>query len=554
LSKVLAALQRFGIGRLVALLGIGAGVAAALVAVTMNLGEPKALLYSNLDLKEAGTITQALDQANVKYEVKGDGSTILVPRDQVASTRLMLSTKGLPTAGSVGYEIFDNANALGQTDFVQQLNRQRALEGELARTIQGLDGVTSVRVHLVLPKRQLFEEEAEQPSASVNIHIGGREPGPEQVRAIQNLVSSAVPSLKPDRVTVVDQHAKTLSGGDQGLASEADSRKADVEQRISKQVKQLVEGVVGPGKARVNITADLQLSQVTVQQETYDPDGQVVRSESTTDENSKQNEPDGTGQVSASANIPGGGAPGATNASSASGKQESTTNYEISHTTRTEVQTPGEVKRLSVAVAVDGVTGAPGKDGKPGPYTPRSPQEMQQIEQLVRSAVGYNQGRGDQVTVVNVRFPSADDPDGVTTANPLMGFDKNDVMRAAELGVLAVVAVLMILFIIKPMLSSTGGGSGGGRGGGGLPMLPGQPVTRIQATADGQPMQLTVDPVTGQLALPGPGSGGGELDQKIDIARIEGQVKASSVKRVAEFVERHPEESVAILRSWLHET
>jgi flagellar M-ring protein FliF len=551
LSKVLEALQKFGIGRLVALLGIGAGVAAALVAVTMNLGEPKALLYANLDIKEAGSITQALDQASIKYEVKGDGSTIMVPRDQVASTRLMLSSKGLPTTGSVGYEIFDNANALGQTDFVQQLNRQRALEGELARTIQGLDGVTSVRVHLVLPKRQLFEEEAEQPSASVNIHVGGREPGPEQVRAIQNLVSGAVPNLKPDRVTVVDQHAKTLSGGDQGLASEADSRKADVEQRITKQVKQLVEGVVGPGKARVNVTADLQLSQVTLQQDTYDPDGQVVRSESTTDENSKQNEPDSNGQTSATSNIPGGAGPNSTSSSSASGRQESTTNYEISHTTRTEVQEPGQVKRLSVAVAVDGVT-AVGKDGKPGAYAPRSAQEMQQIEQLIRSAVGFNQDRGDQVTVVNVRFPSAEDPEGVTTANPLLGFDKNDVMRAAELGVLAVVAVLMIFFVVKPLLAPPGGGKAKRGAGEGLPMLPGQPITRIAAAADGQPLQLSMDPATGQLALPGPGTG--ELDHKIDIARIEGQVKASSVKRVAEFVERHPEESVAILRSWLHET
>jgi flagellar M-ring protein FliF len=549
LSKVLAALQKFGIGRLVALLGIGAGVAAALVAVTMNLGEPQALLYSNLDLKEAGSITQALEQAGVKYEVKGDGSTIMVGRDNVASTRLMLSSKGLPTTGSVGYEIFDNANALGQTDFVQQLNRQRALEGELARTIQGLDGVTSVRVHLVLPKRQLFEEEPEQPSASVNIHAGGREPSGEQVRAIQNLVAGAVPGLKPDRVTVVDQHAKTLSGGEQGMAAESDGRKAEVEQRIAKQVKTLVEGVVGPGKARVNVTADLQLAQVTVQQETFDPDGQVIRSESTTDENSRQNEPDASGQTSASANIP--GAPGESGSnSSASGRQESTTNYEISRTTRTEVQAPGEVKRLSVAVAVDGLT-APGKDGKPGAYTPRSAEEMQQIEQLVRSAVGFNQDRGDQITVANVRFPNAEDPDGVTAANPLMGFDKNDIMRSAELGVLAVVAALLIFFVVKPLLMAPGGGKGKARAGD-LPMLP--PVTRIATTPDGQQLQLTVDPTTGQLQLPGPISGGGELDQKIDIARIEGQVKASSVKRVAEFVERHPEESVAILRSWLHES
>ncbi|MBS0489749.1 MULTISPECIES: flagellar basal-body MS-ring/collar protein FliF [unclassified Phenylobacterium] len=547
MNNFVAALQRFGIGRLAAILGIGIGVAAALIALTMNLGEPKALLYSNLDLKEAGSITTALDQAGVKYEVKGDGSTIMVSRDQVASTRLMLSSKGLPTSGSVGYEIFDEANALGQTDFVQQLNRQRALEGELARTIQSLDGVTSARVHLVLPKRQLFEEEAEQPSAAVTIGVGGRAPSADQVQAIQNLVSSAVPNLKPGRVTVVDQHAKTLSAGEDGFGAQAaDGRRSDVEQRIAKTVTKLVEGVVGPGKARVNVTADLNLARVTVQQETFDPDGQVVRSETTNEETSRENQPDANGAVSASANIPGGvGANGEAMNQSASGRTESTTNYEISKTIRTEVQEPGDMKRLSVAVAVDGVTAA-GQDGKPGAYTPRSAEEMQRIEQLVRTAVGFNADRGDQVTVVNVRFPQADAEGGVETANPLMGFDKNDIMRAVELGILGLVAVLLIFFVVRPMLKPSKGGAG-------MPALAGgAPVTRLVTTADGQPLQIQVDPATGQpLALPGPGN---ELEQRIDIARIEGQVKASSVKRVSEFVETHPEESVSLLRSWLHET
>ena len=554
MNGFVAALQRFGLGRLAAMIGIGAGVAAALFAITMNLGEPQALLYSNLDLKEAGQITKALDGAGIKYEVKGDGSTIMVPRDKVASTRLLLSGKGLPTAGSVGYEIFDNTNAMGQTDFVQQLNRQRALEGELARTVQGLDGITSVRVHLVLPKRELFEEEAQQPSASVTIGVGGREPGPEQVRAIQNLVAGAVPNMKPDRVTVVDQHAKTLSGGEQGDAAAADGRKSEVEQRIARTVKSLVEGVVGQGKARVNVTADLDLSRVTLQEEKFDPDGQVIRSESTTEQNSKENAPDTSGGVSASSNIPGGNSNNQDgNSSSASGSTESTTNYEISKTTRTEVKDPGQVKRISVAVAVDGVT-AMDKGGKPGAYTPRSAAEMQRIEQLVRAAVGFDQARGDQVTVVNVQFPTDANAEGVTAANPLMGFDKNDIMRVAELGVLAIVAVLMMIFVVRPLLR---GGGGGGATVGGLPALSmaGAPsVTRIVTTPDGQPMQVQVpvDPSTGQpLALPGPGA---DLEQRIDIARIEGQVKASSVKRVAEFVDNHPEESVALLRTWLHDT
>jgi flagellar M-ring protein FliF len=544
LNQLVAALQRFGIGRLVAILGIGAGVAAALFAITMNLGQPKALLYSNLDLKEAGSITQALEQAGVKYEVKGDGSTILVPRDSVASTRLMLSGKGLPTAASVGYEIFDNSNALGQTDFVQQLNHQRALEGELARTIRGLDGVSAARVHLVLPKRQLFEEESEQPSAAVNVTIG-RQPTAEQVRAIQNLVAGAVPNLKSDRVTVVDQHAKTLSGGDTGSAEAADGRKSEVEQRIAKQVKGLVEGVVGEGKVRVNVTADVEMNRVTLSQETFDPDGQVVRSESTTAENAKQNEPEQqNGQVSITNNVPGANTTGNNN-SSASGREESTTNYEISKTTRTEVQEPGSVKRLSVAVAVDGVTAPAGKDGKPGEYQERDPDEMKRIDQLVKSAVGFNQQRGDQVTVMNVRFPTAENPEGTSATNPLMGFDKNDIMRIAELGVLALVAILMMLFIVRPLLKGAFSSGGGGMA---LPALAAAGVTQLATMSAGQQMQIE-GASGGQMALPGPA-----IDQKIDMARIEGQVNASSIKRVAEFVEKHPEESVSILRGWLHET
>lgn len=545
LNQFVAALQAFGIGRLAAILGIGAGVAAALMAVTMNFGQPKSLLYANLDMREAGSITEALDQARVKYEVKGDGSTIMVNRDEVASTRLLLSGKGLPSAGSVGYEIFDEANALGQTDFVQQLNRQRALEGELARTIRSLDGVTFARVHLVLPKRQLFEETAEEPSASITMGVGGRVPTPDQVRAVQNLVAGAVPRMTPDRVTVVDQNGKTLSTGGESFAGEmAEGRKNEVEQRIAKTVKALVESVVGPGKARVNVSAELDLARVTVQQETFDPEGQVVRSEQTVEENANENEPNANGAVTADANIPGGAAAGGGGGlASASGRTESTTNYEISKTIRTEVNEPGKVQRLSVAVVVDGVRPV-GEDGAPGEYAPRSEEEIARIEELVRTAVGFDEARGDKVTVVNMPFDTPTAAGGVEAGNPLTAFDKNDVMRAVELAILAIVALLIVFFVVRPLLKTAGGGAGGGG--------PGQTITRlVTTTADGQPIQIAVDPSTGQpLALPGPDA----LEQRIDIARIEGQVKASSVRRVADFVETHPDQSVAILRTWLHES
>jgi flagellar M-ring protein FliF len=551
-ESFLGSIRQFGVGRLAAMLGVGAGVVAVLVALVMFMGkEPNELLYSNLDLKEASEVTQALDQAGIKYETKGDGSTIMVPRDKVASARLMVAGKGLVSSGSIGYEIFDTNNALGQTDFVQQLNRQRALQGELERTIKAMQGVNSVRVHLVLPKRQLFEEDAEQPSAAVTIGVGSREPSSDMVRAIQNLVSSSVPNMKAEKVAVIDQHGKTLSApSDESLAGKmAQDRKSEVEARIAKTVKDMIEGVLGPGKARVNVTADLDLNRVTTQEERFDPDGQVIRSESTTEASSQENKNDDNTGVTAAANVPGGQANGFQQLGSRTGQNDSVTNYEISKSVKTTVQEPGTIKKLAVAVAIDGVSAPMGADGKPGAYTPRTAQEIQQIEELVKTAVGFDAERGDQVRVTNIKFPQPEDQ-GLEKQGLLAGFDKNDIMRAAELGVLAVVALLILLFAVRPFIKNLSAPA------------PGQialagptgaaPVTRLVTLADGTQQQVVVDQSGEPIALAAPPVS--DIDQRIDIAKIEGQVKASSIKRVSEFVEKHPDESVAILRNWLHES
>lgn len=530
------------------MLGVGAGVVAVLVALIMFMGrEPNELLYSNLDLKEASDVTQALSQAGIKFETKGDGSTILVPRDKVGSARLMIAGKGLVSSGSIGYEIFDGGNALGQTDFVQQLNRQRALQGELERTIKSMQGVNSVRVHLVLPKRQLFEEDSEQPSAAVTIAVGSREPSTDMVHAIQNLVSSAVPNMKAEKVAVIDQHGKTLSApSDESLAGkEAQDRKVEAEARIAKTVKDMIEGVLGPGKARVNVTAELDLNRVTTQEERFDPDGQVVRSESTNESNSQENKNEDNSGTTAAANVPGQGAGGFQQLGSRAGANESVTNYEISKSVKTTVQEPGTIKKVAVAVAIDGVTAPPGKDGKPGAYTPRSAQEIQQIEELVKTAVGFDAARGDQVKVTNIKFPQPEDQ-GLEKQGLLAGFDKNDIMRFAELGVLGIVAILILLFAVRPFIKNLSEPNVVAS----LPG-PGQPVTRMITLSDGTQQQVVVDEAGEPLAIAGPVS---DIDARIDIAKIEGQVKASSIKRVSEFVDKHPEESVAILRNWLHES
>ncbi len=543
MEQFIESLQKFGIGRLAAIIGVSAVVAAALIALTFNLGKsPQALLYSNLDLKEASSITQALDQAGIKYEAKGDGSTIFVSRDKVGSTRMLLAGKGLPSSGSVGYEIFDQTNALGQTDFVQNLNRQRALEGELARTIRSQDWVNFARVQLSMPKRELFEEAPQPPTAAVTIGVTGRTPNAEQVRALQNLVASAVPGLTPEKVTIVDQKGKLLGGGQDGdsLGAAGDERRTEVEESIRRKVRDLIEGVVGPGKVRVNVTADLDLSQVTVQEKKYDPDGQVVRSNQTSEENAQETDR-GDGQVTVANNIPGGTQtqPVTNGPTSTSSKRDATTNYEISSLDTTTVTAPGQIKRLSVAVAVDG-SQTVGQDGKLGPYVPRNAEEMRRIEDLVRSAVGYSEPRGDKVTVYNVKF-SRDDQD-IKASSFLSSFDKNDLMRAAELGILAIVAALVIFFVIRPMILP--------------PKAEEESVTEetalLEGPDDGFLEQLTYEEETlegiPQLFDPD------DLDRRINIARVEGQVKSSSIKRVVSFIEQHPDESVAILRSWLHES
>jgi len=540
-----AALQKFGIGRLAALLGVAAGVAAVLVAVMLRVGEaPDALLYSNLDLREASEITAALDQAAIKYSSKGDGSTIFVSRDEVGTARLLLAGKGLVTSGSVGYEIFDNQSVLGQTEFQQNLNEQRALQGELSRTIMSMRGITSARVHITMPRREMFQAAAADPTAAVVVGVGGRDLSADQVRAIRNVVASSVPNLKPDKVTVTDQSNRTLAAGseDTGFTSAtAEAAKATTEAQLQTRIKDIVEGVVGAGAARVQVTADIDHSRSTTQEQKFDPDGQVVRSTSTNGSQSQDTTGQADGGVTATNNIPGGQAPNTTPIGSTNSENTETTNYEISNTTTTTVKEPGEVKKLSVSVAVDGKY-TPPADGKGEPtYAPRTAEEVQQIKTLVAAAVGIDETRGDKIEVVNVRFnrePSA--APGADEGSSMFNFDKNDIMRGVELLVLLITGLLLIFFVVRPLLKTASGGAGAPAlaGANGMPVTP-LDTQLVGGVLPGQPQML---------------AGPSEMDQRLDIARIEGQVKASSIKKVADFVDTHPEESTAILRSWVHES
>jgi len=542
-----AAIQKFGIGRLAAVLGVSAGVAAVLVAIMLRVGQsPDALLYSNLDLREAAEISAALDTAGIKYSAKGDGSTIFVSRDDVGAARLMLAGQGLVTSGSVGYEIFDNQSVLGQTEFQQNLNEQRALQGELSRTIMSMRGISSARVHITMPRRELFQSAAIDPTAAVVVGLSGRDLTPDQIRAIRNVVASSVPNLKPDKVTVTDQANRTLAAGseDQGFTSAtAEQAKATTEAQMQARIKDIVEGVVGAGAARVQVTADIDHTRATIQEQKFDPDGQVVRSSSTNGSQSRDTTGVPLGGVTATNNIPGGEDPAQADNASTTAENTETTNYEISNTTTTTVREPGEVKRLSVSVAVDGKY-TPAADGKGAPaYAPRTAEEVEQIKALVAAAVGIDAERGDKIEVINVRFNR--DAEGVGNgaggeAEGLMSklaFDKNDIMRGIELAVLAITALLLIFFVLRPLLKSASDKPSKALAVAGVTPVEEQLVGGTLPAGEGAAL----------LAAPS------EVEQRIDIARIEGQVKASSIKKVADFVEAHPEESTAILRAWMNE-
>jgi len=539
-----AALQRFGIGRLTVVLGVAAGVAAVLVAVMLRIGQaPDALLYSNLDLREASEVTTALDGANIKYSSKGDGSTIFVSRDQVGEARMLVAGKGLVTSGSVGYEIFDNQSVLGQTEFQQSINEKRALEGELSRTIMSMRGINSARVMIALPRRELFQSDAADPTASIVVGVTGGQLSGAQVQAIRNVVASSVPNLKPEKVTLTDTSNRTLAAGSDSesfSAASAQDAQETTESRLQARIKDIVEGVVGVGGARVQVTADIDHSRSTTQELRYDPDGQVVRSTSTNGTESSDTTPQSDGGATATNNIPGGAAPAASTAGSRDTANTETTNYEISNTTTTTVKEAGEIKRLAVSVAVDGKW-TPGANGAAPTYAARTPAEIEQIKALVAAAVGIDATRGDKIEVLNARFNrDLAVVGGEEAKSSLFDFTKNDLMRGVELLVLLITGVLLIFFVLRPLLKTATGGGG--------------PMQLAGATGGGSVTSLQTTTVAGgggsMQQLSGPPS---EMEQRLDIARIEGQVKASSVKKVADFVDKHPDESTSILRSWVHE-
>jgi flagellar M-ring protein FliF len=552
-------LRNLGPLRLASLGAIGFALIAFFVFVVARMTSPGyGLLYSGLEPSDSSAIVQRLDAQNVPYTLKADGAEILVPQDQVTKLRLSLAGEGIPSGGSIGYEIFDRADALGTTNFVQQINQIRALEGELARTIRSLKQVKSARVHLVMPKRELFSRDQAEPTASVVLVLQGSTLDKEQVSAIQHLVASSIPGMKANNVSVIDNKGNLLArgadGGDGQDSENMEDMRRGYETRLTRSIEDLLAQTLGPDKIRAEVNADLDFNQVTTNTENFNPDGQVVRSTQTVEENDNSTERQQDNSVSVANNIPNPpaqqGAAGS-NSQSQNQRNEETVNYEISKTTQVEVKQSGNVKRISAAVLVDG-TYTPDANGTPV-YAPRPQAELDQIATLVKSAIGFDQKRGDVVEVVNMQFTAPD----ALAAQPfeILGFEKQDLMRIAELLVLSVIAVLVLLLVVRPLLNR-------------LLALPGVAQSGLAlagpagaALPPGAAAALAIPGPGGVAALPGMSAADGmieadnmaeEIDQMIDINQVEGRVRASSLKRISDLVNQHPEQAMNIMRGWMN--
>jgi len=505
-------------------------------------GTDMELLYSNLEPSDSNQILRQLESQSVPFRVDAEGAQIMVPTEDVARLRLMLAAEGLPGGSNVGYEIFDNVSAIGTTNFLQNINLIRALEGELARTIRSLKTIQAARVHLVLAKRELFSREKQTASASVVIKMrGAQRLGNEQIAAIQHLVAAGVPDLEPGKVSLIDDRGNLLARGDdqnsdQSRAGEFEDRRLAFQRRMAGEVAALLEKSVGRGNAKVTVNADLDYDRISTTEETFDPDGQVVRSTNSVEEQAQSRDTEGGDPVTVGTNLPDGA--GADDSGQSSSNQESrteeTVNFEISKRIINHVREIGLIKRLSVAVLVDGIITF-NDDGDPV-YNERTKADMDNLAKLVSTAIGFNEGRGDTVEVINMRFAAIlIEPD--VPLDLFFGLQKNDLLKIAEVVVLSILAILVILLVVRPLVSRA--------------------FEALPAAAAAAEQKLLEQQAAATAALAPPASAPGEAEEQfeelIDIDRVEGRVRASSVKKVGEIVEKHPEEALSIIRNWLYQ-
>jgi len=539
-------LQRFGIGRLFTMAGIGLGLMVFFGYIMVRANQTEmALLYSQIEAAEGGRIIERLKTMGVPFEVKGDGTQIYAPADEVAKLRMELAQNGMPSGGgNVGYEIFDKQDVLGTTNALLGINQIRALEGEIGKSIQTIQGIQSARVHLVIPKRELFSEFKQEPSASVMVRLKGSSAlSATQVQSIRYLVSSAVPSLILDHVSIVDDRGNLLARGKDSLKAEGaittqQSAQREYEQRIARSIESLLDRTLGLNKTRAEVSVDMD----------FDQDGQVVKSQITSEEGANSNEHTPVGDsVSIQNSLPTkdptqGNIEGSHNKNQSSNTEENT-NYEISHSTKTYVKELGTIKRLSIAVMVDGSYKK--KDDGTQEYQALPEEELKKLQELVKTATGYQEKRGDVITVVNLKFSELPQDSIEKNKEDLLSKLNININKLIEVGLTALIVLIGLFTVVRPLLSSL------------MKAIPSRYLTEKvlssfipNALNERQTVEKNHHPSTHTISnsneLEGPS---GELLPTIE--EIDEKVKKSSIKKTAELIDRHPEEAVSIIRSWI---
>ncbi|HBK08881.1 MAG TPA: flagellar M-ring protein FliF [Acetobacteraceae bacterium] len=534
-------IRKLGMVRVAMLAGVTLGILGAFVWLEVQ-GPSHArstVLASDLDPQSIQQIAAALTGKKIPYRL--DGSQIFVPDADMAVARSLLASAGLSTEGITGYEIFDRGNDFAVTDFDQQVKLTRALEGELARTIVSVHGITHARVHLVLPHREPFAHDRQRAQASVMLTVPGRQTlSPEAVQSVVNLVAAGVPGLRPQDVTVVDSNLHLLVQAGDGKDPRAQTAmeediKQKTEARLAQAVELMLERSLGPGHVHAEASIRMNFDKVNETNEKYDPDGSVVRSTQTVTSNSKTT--DKTGSVSLQNNLPNADA-GATTSGNQEGRQEETTNYEIGKTVRAIVHDQPQIERITLAVMVDG-TDQVDADGK-HVWKARDQAELDQLNKLVKSAVGFDEKRGDRLDIVSLPFVNPiDATEGAPT--PRTGKTNGDLITFIQViafgvvgfGIIILTARSIFTTLSRPATSLSLAGTPGGEIAGGA------------APALGQP--------TGTLGIEQAGAHGigTEDDDTVTMNNIQGQMRASSIRRVTALVDRHPDTTLGIIRGWI---
>jgi len=430
-------------------LGVLAIVSLLSLLLLQNISRPNyGVLYTNLSPEDAGKILSVLQEEKVPYKVVGDGSIIEVPKDKIYDIRLRLAAKGLPHSSGVGFEIFDEPK-MGATHFQENINYIRALEGELARTIKRIDAIKDAKVNIALPKDSIFAREEEEAKASVLISLWpGQDLTKEQVKAIVFLVSHAVPKLKPENVTVIDNRGRVLSDmleESKDQSNDIVDIKRRIKRDIEKSVQSMLARALGPQKVVVRANVDVETSHIDKQDQIVDPDRVAVVSERKIQEKSKGIQQNPVGAPGTPTNVPATISTGSGNMLLDKNKKDITTNYDVSKSLIKTKEQIFHIKRLSVGVLIDGkyIKVKDANGSVTTKFVPRSEAELKAYEELVKSAVGFDPKRGDKVTVISVPFETSETQMGAFPSKK----QKNITLYLA-LGGLAFVLIALLGYLV----------------------------------------------------------------------------------------------------------